>query len=164
MSVGVDSESSVAQGQKRERVARLSRIDESRSRMRIRNASCACGQLAVQCSGEPELVSRCHCLQCQRRTGSVFGLAAFFVRDHVDFEGEAGRFVRTGDSGFEISFYFCKSCGSTVYWEPKRRPESIAVSVGCFADPGFPEPSRSVYEEHQHAWLAASNQAPNSKR
>jgi hypothetical protein len=32
-------------------------------------------------------------------------------------------------------------------------PGFITVAVGAFADPGFPPPQVSVYEERKHAWL-----------
>jgi hypothetical protein len=93
-------------------------------------------------------------LQCQKRTGSAFGLAAFFERGVVTVEGKASNFTRPSESGFEVVFHFCETCGSTVYWEPKRKPELIAVAVGCFAEPSFPMPSKSVFKEHQHPWVS----------
>src|SRR5262245_13880655 len=55
-----------------------------------RTASCACGQLRVMCAGDPMMVSLCHCLECQKRTGSTYGIAAFFSREAVKTEGDAG--------------------------------------------------------------------------
>jgi hypothetical protein len=52
-------------------------------RMSQRFASCTCGRLQLGCHGEPSRVSICHCVDCQRRTGSVFGIAAFFDRGSV---------------------------------------------------------------------------------
>lgn len=46
--------------------------------MTERIASCSCGQLTARVTGEPVRVSICHCLACQRRTGSVFGVQARF--------------------------------------------------------------------------------------
>jgi len=48
------------------------------------------------------------------------------------------------DSGQPVTFHFCAVCGSTVYWEPHRKPEMIAVAVGAFADPAFPPPLQAV--------------------
>jgi hypothetical protein len=48
--------------------------------MNTRTASCSCGQLTVVTAGDPIRVSVCHCLACQRRTGSVFGAQARFAR------------------------------------------------------------------------------------
>jgi hypothetical protein len=95
----------------------------------------------------------CHCLGCQRRTGSVFGAQARFPRERVRVTGDTTPFIRTADSGNRITFHFCPSCGSTVYYEPEAEAELIAVPVGAFADPTFPSPSVSVYESRRHHWV-----------
>lgn len=118
-----------------------------------RTAQCACGAVTVSCSGEPVLVSLCHCSECQRRTGSAFGAAAFFREDCVDIRGETRRYTRNGESGFSVRHRFCPSCGSTVFWYPERKPGIVAVAVGCFADPAFPPPTQSVHEEGMVGWL-----------
>jgi hypothetical protein len=98
-------------------------------------------------------VSLCHCLDCQKRTGSSHGIAAFFPRTSVEPRGEARKFSRPSDKGFAVTFHFCPNCGSTVYWEPSRIPDAIAVAVGCFADPDFPPPSQAVYDQRAHRWM-----------
>jgi hypothetical protein len=113
-----------------------------------RTATCACGQLSVTCTGEPALVSLCHCRDCQLRTGSAFGVAAFFRAEEVTPRGDARRWERVADSGYRIAFHFCPVCGSTVYWEPERKVGMVAVALGAFADPSFPAPVRTVYTEH----------------
>jgi len=125
--------------------------------MMKRIATCACEQLRVTCAGEPGKVALCHCLDCQKRTGSTYGVAAFFPRRAVEAAGPSHTYRRAGDSGFAVTFHFCPHCGSTVFWEPARRPEVIAVAVGSFADPAFPAPSQSVYNERRHLWVPASN-------
>ena len=41
-----------------------------------RIARCCCGSLRTEATGEPALVAACHCMECQRRTGSPFGAFA----------------------------------------------------------------------------------------
>lgn len=94
----------------------------------------------------------CHCLACQQRTGSVFGVQARFHKNQVRTEGQATEYVRIGDSGSRVTFRFCPTCGATVYWQLDSIPDLIAVAVGAFADPGFPPPRVSVYEARMHAW------------
>ncbi|WP_411781996.1 GFA family protein [Bradyrhizobium sp. UFLA01-814] len=118
-----------------------------------RVATCACGQLRVTCQGEPLNVSLCHCLECQKRTGSTYGVAAFFARADVAAQGEAREYSRIGGSGSTVVFRFCPNCGSSVYWEPGRAPDLIGVAVGAFADPDFPAPSQSVFTQRRHAWV-----------
>lgn len=118
-----------------------------------RIAICCCGQTSVTCTGDPVGVGQCHCQACQRRTGSAFGLAAFYPRDAVAVSGTFNEYERTADSGHRVRFHFCGRCGSTLYWEPSRKPDMIAVAAGAFADPGFPAPESSHHTEHRHDWL-----------
>ena len=105
--------------------------------MTNRFATCVCGQLTASCSGEPAEVSLCHCLACQRQSGSTYGIAAFFPRENVMVAGDTKTYTRASDSGYPSPFYFCPHCGSTVYWSPDRKPDMVAVAVGAFADPAF---------------------------
>ncbi|HEX4598012.1 MAG TPA: GFA family protein [Burkholderiaceae bacterium] len=58
-----------------------------------------------------------------------------------------------GQSRCLLQFHFCPRCGATVYYELEGNPEHIAVPVGAFAEPGFPAPSFSVYEDRMHSWV-----------
>ena len=119
----------------------------------MREATCSCGRLRIACDGEPDIVSLCHCLDCQRRTGSAFGVQAWFAEDRVSLpNGEIERHTSVADSGGSVHYGFCRSCGSTVFWRADKQPGKIAVAVGAFADPTFPAPARSIWERRQHPW------------
>jgi hypothetical protein len=121
--------------------------------MTTRTASCSCGQLTASTSAEPIRISVCHCLACQRRTGSVFAAQARFPASSVVIAGASTTFVRAGDGGGSCTFHFCPTCGATVYYTCKGGEDNIAIPVGAFADPGFPAPTFSVYEERMHSWV-----------
>jgi len=125
-----------------------------------RIASCSCGQLRLTCEGEPVRISICHCLECQKRTGSIFAVQARFPRDQVSIEGISSQWSRTGDSGTTATFHFCPVCASIVHWDMNAMPDFVAVAVGAFADPNFPPPHVAVYEERQHPWAVAAGQLP----
>jgi hypothetical protein len=93
--------------------------------MATRDAACSCGQLRLTANGEPIRISMCHCLACQRRTGSAFGIQARFSSD----------------------------CGATVFYTLAAFPDVVAVPIGAFADPSFPSPRVAVYESRKHPWL-----------
>ncbi len=122
-----------------------------------RVASCSCGNLSVTCTGEPVRLSMCHCLACQKRTGSAFGIQARFPRAAVTIRGAATQWARVGDDGGRATFSFCPACGATVFWEFDSMSDFIAVPVGAFADPTFPPPTVSVYEVRRHPWTATPN-------
>lgn len=127
----------------------MSRTNASSTRM----AACSCGQLRARVEGAPLRVSVCHCLACQRRTGSVFGAQARFAREAVAVEGASVDYVRVGDEGTKITFRFCPQCDATVFYTLEGMEDAIAIPVGAFADPSFPAPSVSIYEERMHAWV-----------
>jgi hypothetical protein len=122
--------------------------------MAIRDAVCSCGQLHVTAEGDPIRISMCHCLACQRRTGSAFGLQARFRSNQVDVAGRHSDYVRTSDEGEQRTFHFCPDCGATVFWTLAAVPDVVAVPIGAFADPAFPPPTVSVFESRRHPWLA----------
>ncbi len=120
--------------------------------MTDRTASCSCGQLSITVHGEPRGVGVCHCLACQRRTGSVFAALAGFSAPY-EVSGTATKYVRPGDQGARFTFHFCPICGSTVYKTEEGYDDAVSVAVGAFADPGFPPPQMSVYDCRRHPWV-----------
>src|SRR5580765_9087973 len=99
--------------------------------MTTREASC-CGQLRLTTTGEPVRISVCHCLACQRRTGSVFGAQARFRSEAVTIKGESKQYVRIGDEGSKCVFNFCPHCGATVHYGIEGGEGSVVIPVGAF--------------------------------
>jgi hypothetical protein len=129
-----------------------------------RAAECHCGQLKAIATGEPSSVYLCHCKACQRRSGSVVQWGTRWEKSHVRLEGPTKVYARIADSGFEIRYYFCPNCGSTIFAEGDRTPEFCAVPAGCFADLSLPAPTISVWEESMHSWLAVASVAEHHRR
>jgi hypothetical protein len=112
-----------------------------------------CGAVALSLPGRSSLVAACHCIACQRRTGAPFGVGAFYPAEAVTISGTPKEYVRAAESGGKVRFYFCADCGSTVYWKADNLPAMIGVAVGAIADPDFPAPIKSVFEQSKHAWV-----------
>ena len=60
----------------------------------MREAACSCGQLRATVEGDPVRISMCHCLACQRRTGSAFSMQARYPREQVQTSGRSSTYVR----------------------------------------------------------------------
>jgi hypothetical protein len=137
-----------------------------------RKSTCNCGNVSVITKGEPLRVSVCHCIACQKRTGSAFGVQARFKADHIKISGETKSYQRIGASGGEIDFYFCPECGATAYFLAAANPELVAIPVGNFASltfnivpqlgsvgdhkslsQCFPHPTVSVYQARALPWV-----------
>ena len=116
-------------------------------------AQCQCGQLSADLPARPRIVIACHCVDCQRRSGSPFGVFAYYFCNEVTTNGEAKCFERGTAEGNIFETFFCPECGSTVYAKPSKQPTLIGIAVGAIADPSFKAPQISVWEQSRHTWV-----------
>ena len=68
-------------------------------------------------------------------------------------QGQTATYQYTGDSGQPVIRHFCPTCGANVYLEPLAMPGFVSIPVGAFADPAFPPPTVSVYEDRKQRWV-----------
>ena len=119
-------------------------------------ASCACGQALITVNAPPSALGVCHCSNCKRRTGSAFGISAYFDRSAV---------VRQEGSTSVYSFHhaaqnhdqqrqFCSKCGTTLFWYVSTLPDKIGIAGGCFAEQGLGEPTYSVSDGKREPWIS----------
>jgi hypothetical protein len=128
-------------------------------------ARCQCGDLSAEVAdGAYRQTVVCHCLDCQRRSGSPFGAIAYFPETSVSIAGRATEYERPTDAGNRFTGGFCPRCGSTVYVRASKTPQLIGITVGAFADPGFAPPARSVYEQSRLAWVTLPDTVPRHPR
>ena len=116
-------------------------------------AECQCGQLGIELPDTTPMVVACHCVDCQRRSGSPFGVLAYYPAGQVNVIGSAKRFERSTAAGGMFATFFCPECGSTIYAMASKHPSLIGVAVGAIADPNFQPPVRSVWERSMHRWV-----------
>ncbi len=119
----------------------------------VRSCECRCGATSLVCRGEPLRTAVCHCYECQKRTGSVFGVQARFASEQVTLSGKVTCFSRISDSGNEVHYQFCPKCGTTMLLQTTGAPDALIVPLGLFKERDFPIPSFSVYEERKHGWV-----------
>ena len=116
-------------------------------------ASCRCGQLTATATGEPVRVSVCHCLDCQRRSGSAFAAQVRFPAEQVTIAGNSTEYAHAGGGGNIARFHFCPTCGDSVYFTNDTIPETIAIALGTLANPYAFTPNFSVWENRKHDWI-----------
>ncbi len=86
------------------------------------------------------------------------------MRDKLSFKGEARDYVRDTDAGNRFHTFFCPTCGTSLYFFSSRDPSRVGVAVGAFADPIFPAPQRSVFDESKHKWITLPADMPGFAR
>lgn len=118
-------------------------------------ATCACGHLSITLNAPPTMHGVCHCTNCKRRTGSAFGISAYFDKAAVVTQTGETRTYRFHHAAqaHEQERHFCPGCGTTLFWFVSSAPDQIGVAGGCFADGGLPEPSYSVTDCKREPWV-----------
>jgi hypothetical protein len=116
-------------------------------------ARCHCGALRAHVTGAPLRNSLCHCLACRRRTGAPVHWGAYFPPDAVRLEGESRAYTRAAESGARLTFRFCPTCGTNIFWRNDCTPDRVGIAAGCFAGLPFPEPTEAVRECQKLPWI-----------
>lgn len=132
--------------------------------MTTHTASCRCSQLRATVTGEPVRVSVCHCLDCQKRSGSAFAAQVRFPADAVTAEGSSSVYAHTGGGGNIARFHFCPTCADTLFFTNDNAPETIAIPLGAFDDPHAFTPTVSVWGERKHDWVEISGEGVEHTR
>lgn len=122
-------------------------------------ARCACGAASITLASEPKVSCICHCTDCKRRTGSAFGVSNYFLRaDLVESAGELAVYAFHHDEeNYDEKRYFCKQCGTTLYWHSSHRPHVMGVAGGCLPEAGLASPSVSYSTSKKLAWVEIPN-------
>lgn len=120
-----------------------------------RTATCCCGKASLDVQGSPELHGICHCSDCKKRTGSAFGISAYFKSDNVlNIRGEFSCYSLQGSQTNALQQrYFCKACGTTLYWKISTSPDLIGVAGGCFSQSPLGEPTYSSSTKGKLTWV-----------
>ncbi len=115
-----------------------------------RTATCCCESIWITLEGDPQFNGLCHCDDCKRRTGSAFGWSAYFADEQVkETGGQASSYEVAPDQ----TRYFCKACGSTLYWKTGLFESMTGVAGGCFTATPLPEPNASYRHQQACNWI-----------
>jgi len=120
-----------------------------------RVAECCCGDLKVDVIGQPEQHVMCHCKNCRKRTGSAFGLSAYYKRERlIGIYGKFTRFdLHNPNDGFDQQRFYCSRCGTTLCWLVSGYPHLIGIAGGCFDASPQDTPGYSTSTDSKLPWV-----------
>ncbi|MGD9512321.1 MAG: GFA family protein [Geminicoccaceae bacterium] len=96
---------------------------------------CQCGAATYTVTAEPEAVYVCHCRECQKQSGSAFGVSVAVPKADFRLErGEVRVWSRGTDSGRVLHCHFCAVCGSRLWHEDPGR-DVLTVKGGSLDRP-----------------------------
>jgi len=90
-----------------------------------------CGAVRFEVEGDLPGPDACHCTQCRKSSGHFF-VSTDVKRANVTIHGEDNvGWYRSSDKARRG---FCKTCGSSLFWDPFER-DWIGIAMGAFDGP-----------------------------
>ena len=122
---------------------------------------CACGEVRYRLTSRPMFVHCCHCLDCQRQTGSAFVLNALIETDRIEMlAGEPAAVPVPTDSGGPHDVYRCRTCQTALWRDYGRRPGMRFVRVGTLEDPAAIPPDVHIFTRSKQPWVGLPPDVP----
>ena len=125
-----------------------------------REGGCACGAVRYRLTSEPLFVHCCHCLNCQRQTGSAFVINLLIEADRVELlTGEPQPVDAPRDDGSVQRIFRCPSCQVAVFSE-YGWPELRFVRGGTLDEPSTVTPDVHIFTRSKLPWVTLSEGKP----
>jgi hypothetical protein len=125
-----------------------------------REGGCACGEVRYRLASDPLFVHCCHCLNCQRQTGSAFVINLLIEADRMELAaGEPVRVDVPRDDGSTQQIFRCPSCQVAVF-SLYGRPHVRFVRGGTLDDPTGIEPDVHIYTKSKVSWVTLPDSVP----
>jgi hypothetical protein len=122
---------------------------------------CACGRVRFGLASGPLFVHCCHCLRCQRETGSAFVLNALIETDRLHVKGaEPVPISVSTDSGRSHRIFRCEDCQIAVWSEYGGLAALRFVRVGTLDNPHALKPDVHIYTRSKVPWVALPEGVP----
>ena len=115
---------------------------------------CQCRNVRYEVVGTPKKLVVCHCTDCQRQSGSAFGMT--LIVNEADFRitrGKPKSFASTSDGGRAKLGVFCPDCGTRIYHQPEWRKGTVSVKPGTMDDTRSLKPDMHIWTSSKQPWI-----------
>jgi len=121
---------------------------------------CSCGAVRYRLRSEPLFTHCCHCLNCQRQTGSAFVINLLIEADRVELlAGEPEPVDVSRDRGGDQRIFRCPTCRIAVYSE-YGGPKVLFVRAGTLDNPAQAAPDVHIYTRSKLPWIRLPESVP----
>jgi hypothetical protein len=120
---------------------------------------CACGAVRYRLSSEPLFVHCCHCLNCQRQTGSAFVINLLIETDRVELFGEEPVPIDVPRGRGKQTIWRCPTCQIAVFSRYTRATVRF-VRGGTLDDPSAVAPDVHIYTRSKLPWVTIPDSVP----
>jgi hypothetical protein len=121
---------------------------------------CACGEVRYRLASAPMFVHCCHCLNCQRQTGSAFVINLLVESDRVQWRAGTPQEVAVPrDDGSQQVILRCPRCQVALLSHYGSKGIAF-VRAGTLDDPATVTPDVHIYTRTKVPWLTLPADTP----
>jgi hypothetical protein len=121
--------------------------------------SCLCGAVRFEVSPPSLFCAHCHCAMCRRSHGAAY--VTWFAVPFSQFEVTQGKGeLRRRDSSDHGARSFCGRCGSSLFCESTKHPESIDIVLANMEGAIDKAPEAHVYYSDRASWVEIDDELP----
>jgi hypothetical protein len=125
-----------------------------------REGGCSCGVVRYRLASDPMFVHCCHCLNCQRQTGSAFVINLLIEADRVELLARDPEPVEVPrDDGSKQRIFRCPDCEVAVFSE-YGRPQVLFVRGGTLDEPSGVTPDVHIFTKSKVPWVTLPESVP----
>lgn len=118
------------------------------------SGGCQCGAIRYEFSNEPIMLTACHCRECQRQSGSAFGLSLIVSESNFRIvNGELAVYERSAESGRTVRCTFCRDCGNRIYHQLNMGAPVVNVKAGTLDDTSALKPAVHLWTREKQPWV-----------
>ena len=126
----------------------------------LREGGCSCGSVRYRLTDEPLFTHCCHCLNCQRQTGSAFVINLLIETDRVEVLAGAPQPIDVPrDDGSAQRVFRCPICQVAVFSE-YGRPELRFVRAGTLDAAFAVTPDVHIFTRSKLSWVTLPESVP----
>ena len=126
----------------------------------MRTGGCLCGACKYEIDGDPVVVAHCHCVDCQRLTGTGHSTGAMFAESGIRLSGPSASYSMSSENGNDVTRVFCGKCGSPLFGKNSGMLGFMTVSLGTLDSPDDLVPQVVVFARSRRRWDVMDEQLP----
>lgn len=121
---------------------------------------CQCGQVRYRVSGAPPTLWACHCGECQKQSGSAFGLSLPAPAAAFEPTGAMASWSRATASGRRTTCFYCPECGSRIHHVGSHRADWVTIKAGTLDDTSWLVPGAHIWVSRKQPWVVLDPAVP----
>ena len=120
----------------------------------FREGGCSCGVVRYRLTEEPLTLYACHCTDCQRYSGSSFGLSMILAKSALEItRGKPASYAFTTPDGRKRHDLVCAACVTRLWAEPVKFPQVVILRPGTLDDTSWLVPVGHIWTRSAQPWV-----------